>query len=218
MADKHLIVGLGNPGKQYEATRHNIGFMVAEALARKAGISGKTESKFQAIVGSGRWGSHAIIVAQPLTFMNLSGEAVQKLLHYYDLTPEQLLVVYDEAALPFGRIRIRPSGSDAGQKGIKSIISQLGGNKNFPRLRIGIGGPPAQMAMPNYVLSKFDPEEQKDLPKIIDTAIDCIELHLDTGIERAMERYNGLDIIPIPESDPNPKGGERGGNGPADTI
>jgi PTH1 family peptidyl-tRNA hydrolase len=131
-------------------------------------------------------------VAQPLTFMNLSGEAVVKLLNYYDLTPEQLLVVYDDAALPFGRLRIRPGGSDAGQKGMKSIIAQLGGNNQVPRLRIGIGGPPAQMAMPNFVLSKFDPEEQKDLPRIIATSIECVETWLDSGMEKAMERYNGL--------------------------
>jgi PTH1 family peptidyl-tRNA hydrolase len=195
MAEKFLIVGLGNPGKQYEATRHNIGFAVVEALAKRLGISGKTESRFNAIVGTGRYGQHSVILAQPLTFMNLSGEAVSKLMHYYNLEPEQLLVIYDEAALPFGRIRIRPGGSSAGQKGLKSIIEHLGGNQNIPRLRVGIGSPPPQMSMPNFVLSRFTPEEQKDLPLVIETALNAIETYMDEGIERCMERYNGLNVL-----------------------
>lgn len=199
MADKFLIVGLGNPGKQYESTRHNIGFMVLEAFARRTGLSGKTESKFNAIVGNGKYGGKSLILAQPLTFMNLSGEAVSKLMNYYDLEPEQLLVVYDEAALPFGRIRIRPSGSDAGQKGMKSIISSLGGNNKFPRLRVGIGGPPARMAMPDYVLGKFDEQERKDLPQIIDTVLDAIEAWMSVGVEETMTRYNGLELVAAPE-------------------
>lgn len=195
MADKFLIVGLGNPGKQYEATRHNIGFMVLEALSRRAGITGKQESKFKAMVGSGRHAGHQLILAQPLTYMNLSGEAVIKLLNYYDLEPDRLLVVYDEAALPFGKIRVRPSGSDAGQKGVRSIIQQLGGNQNFARLRVGIGSPPAQMAMPDFVLSRFGPEEQKDLPTIIDAALDAVECWMDRGVEETMTRYNGLSLL-----------------------
>lgn len=195
MADQFLIVGLGNPGKQYESTRHNIGFTVVEAMGRRCNIAGKQEKRFNAMVGTGRCGSHRIILAQPLTYMNLSGEAVIKILNYYDLEPGQMLVVYDEAALPFGRMRIRPSGSDAGQKGIRSIIKSLGGNQEFPRLRIGIGGPPAKMAMPDFVLSRFDSEEQKDLPRIVDTAVECVESWMDYGMERSMERYNGLDLI-----------------------
>jgi PTH1 family peptidyl-tRNA hydrolase len=195
MAEQFLIVGLGNPGKQYEATRHNIGFTVLEAFARKAGISGKTESRFSALVGSGRHGGHKLILAQPLTFMNLSGESVAKLLRYYDIPLEQLFVVYDDVALPFGKIRLRPSGSDAGQKGMKSIISCLGGDPNFPRLRMGVGAPPAKMALPDYVLGKFVEAERQDLPKIIDTAIAAIECWLDNGIEPAMTRYNGLSIL-----------------------
>lgn len=195
MSDKTLIVGLGNPGKQYEATRHNIGFMVLEAFGRRAGIGGKTESRFNAIVGTGKHRGHGLILAQPLTFMNCSGEAVSKLVKYYDIAPERLLVVYDEAALPFGRLRIRPGGSDAGQKGMKSVIAALGGNAEFPRLRIGIGGPPARMALPDFVLSKFDAQEQKDLPRIIETALDCIEDWLDRGIEPVMAQYNGLQLL-----------------------
>lgn len=195
MSDKYLIVGLGNPGKQYEATRHNVGFMAVEAFASRAGLSGKTESKFNAIVGTGKHRGHALIVIQPLTFMNLSGEAVVKVLNYYEVEPERLLVIYDDVALPFGKIRMRPSGSDAGQKGMKSIIQCLGGNNQIPRLRIGIGGPPAKMAMPDYVLGKFDEEERQDLPKVLDTALDAVEYWLDNGMEPAMTRYNGVSVL-----------------------
>lgn len=195
MSDKFLVVGLGNPGKQYESTRHNIGFMVLEAFAEHAAISAKIEKRFQSIVGLGKYAGHSLVLAQPLTFMNLSGEAVIKLLSFYEIGPEKLLVIYDDAALPFGKLRIRPSGSDAGQKGMKSIISCLGGNQNFPRLRIGIGEPPARMAMPDYVLGKFDPNERKDLPIIIRTAMEAMECWLDSGIETTMTRYNGLDLV-----------------------
>jgi PTH1 family peptidyl-tRNA hydrolase len=196
MSDKYLIVGLGNPGKQYEATRHNVGFMAVEAFARRAGISGKTENKFNAIVGTGKYRGFSLIVAQPLTFMNLSGEAVAKLVKYYDIEPERLLVIYDEAALPFGKIRLRPSGSDAGQKGMKSIIQCLGGNNQIPRLRIGIGGPPAKMAMPDYVLGKFDEQERNDLPRVLDAAMDAVDVWLEQGMEAAMTHYNGSSVLP----------------------
>ncbi len=196
MSDKYLIVGLGNPGKQYEATRHNIGFMVLEALSRRAGIVGKSESRFKAMVGLGRLGSYSVILAQPLTYMNLSGEAVLKLMNYYDVPPERLLVIYDEAALPFGKIRVRPAGSDAGQKGVRSIIQQLGGNQQFARLRVGIGSPPPPMAMPDFVLSKFAPEEQKHLPEIIDAALDAVESWMSVGVEETMTRYNGRLLLP----------------------
>ena len=195
MAEQFLIVGLGNPGKQYEATRHNIGFAVLEALARQAGITAKTESKFNALVGSGRHAGQKLILAQPLTFMNLSGEAVSKLLRYYDIPTEQLLVVYDDVALPFGKIRIRPGGSDAGQKGMKSIITCLGGDQKFPRLRVGVGAPPAKMALPDYVLGKFVEAERQDLPKILDASIEAIEYWLNHGVEPTMTRYNGLSIL-----------------------
>ena len=196
MSEQFLIVGLGNPGKQYELTRHNIGFMVLEALSRRAGIVGKQESRFNALVGSGRHNGRKLILAQPLTFMNLSGEAVSKLLQYYDIPLERLLVIYDDVALPFGKIRLRPGGSDAGQKGMKSIISCLGGNKEFPRLRLGVGAPPPRMALPDYVLGKFPEAERADLPKVIDMAMAAAECWLESGMEQAMTIYNGLSIYP----------------------
>ncbi len=207
MSDKHLIVGLGNPGAEYEGTRHNIGFAVLEALGRRAGISGVRDKKFNALVGMGKHAGHALILAQPLTYMNLSGEAVIKILNYYDIEPERLLVIYDEAALPFGKLRIRPSGSDAGQKGMRSIIQSLGGNAVFPRLRVGIDSPPAPMAMADFVLSRFSETEREHLPKIIDAALDCVELWLNEGTEPAMTRYNGVSLLPVvkpPEPPPAP--------------
>jgi PTH1 family peptidyl-tRNA hydrolase len=188
---KALIVGLGNPGPQYENTRHNIGFTMLEALARHAGIIGKQEKRFEAIVGTGRLGMHSLILAQPLTYMNLSGQAVQKLLHYYDVPVERLLVVYDEAALPFGRLRFRPNGSDAGQKGMRSIQQSLGGRQDIPRLRVGIGLPMPPMSMADYVLARFSTEERDALPKLIDTVVSAIQLWLEADMLTAMERYNG---------------------------
>jgi peptidyl-tRNA hydrolase, PTH1 family len=198
---KALIVGLGNPGLQYENTRHNIGFTILEAFSRHTGIIGKSEKKFEAIVGSGRLGAHPLILAQPTTFMNLSGQAVQKLLQYYDIPLEKLLVIYDEAALPFGRLRLRPSGSDAGQKGMRSIQQCLGGRQDVPRLRIGIGSPPAPMNMADYVLARFSGEEREAMPAVIETAVRAIETWLDAGMLAAMERFNG----PPPASKASPE-------------
>lgn len=195
MSEPFLVVGLGNPGPQYEGTRHNVGFAVTEALAAKTGIAARRESRFNALVGAGRHAGNRLIIAQPLTFMNLSGEAVSKLLHYYQAPLERLLVIYDEAALPFGRIRFRPKGSDAGQKGMKSIIESLGGNSAFPRLRIGIGSPPPGMSMPNFVLSRFGDAERPHLPTVINMALDCAETWMASGVETAMERFNGLNAL-----------------------
>lgn len=199
MTEKYLIAGLGNPGAQYEATRHNIGFTVLEAFGRRLGIAGKQEKRFNAMVGMGRApGGQSLVLAQPLTYMNLSGQAIVKIMQYYQIPPERLLIIYDEAALPFGRIRFRPSGSDAGQKGMRSIIQCLGGCSEFPRLRIGIGSPPPPMAMVDFVLGRFSATEQADLPKVIDAALDGLEDWLKTGTEAVMARYNGMRILADP--------------------
>jgi PTH1 family peptidyl-tRNA hydrolase len=205
MTEKYLIAGLGNPGSEYEGTRHNIGFAVLEALGRRMGIRGKSERRFQAIVGVGRREAHNLILAQPLTYMNLSGQAIVKILNYYQVPPERLLVIYDEAALPFGRIRFRPSGSDGGQKGVRSVIGSLGGRQNFARLRIGIGSPPPEMKMVDFVLSRFAPEERDAMPRVIDAALNGVETWLDSGTESAMARYNGLSILTPPPPEPSVK-------------
>ena len=191
-----LIVGLGNPGAQYEGTRHNIGFTAIEALSRQFNIVGKADKKFQAIVGIGKVGEHRVILAQPTTYMNLSGQAVQKLLAYYDIPLTDLLVIYDEAALPYGRLRFRPSGSDAGQKGMRSIQQSLGGCLDIPRLRMGIGSPTPPMAMADYVLARFLPSERDGLAQLLDTMQKAVETWLNDGMQIAMERFNGPAIIP----------------------
>jgi PTH1 family peptidyl-tRNA hydrolase len=192
--DRWLIAGLGNPGKQYEETRHNVGFQLVMRLAETAGLQGKKETKFNAIVAAGRWKGIPMILCQPLTFMNLSGEAVSKIMQYYQIPPERLIVVYDDAALPFGKLRVRPSGTDGGQKGMRSIISCLGGNKDFPRLRIGIGSP--AFSMQDHVLSKFSPDEQQHLPQILNTAMDALEVICKEGVETARNQFNGMMLVP----------------------
>jgi len=198
-----LIVGLGNPGTQYEGTRHNIGFTAIEALSRQFNIVGKADKKFQAIVGIGKVGDHRVILAQPTTYMNLSGQAVQKLLAYYDIPLLDLLVIYDEAALPFGRLRLRPSGSDAGQKGMRSIQQSLGGSQDIPRIRVGIGSPTPPMAMADYVLARFSPSERESLDDLLITMQKAVEAWLNEGMQTAMERFNGPAIIPT-KNEPKP--------------
>lgn len=189
-----LVAGLGNPGDQYAETRHNAGFMVVEHLAKRHHITAKNEGKFNAMVGTGRMAGVPVVLTQPLTFMNLSGEAVAPLLKYYDIPPERLLVIYDDAALPFGKIRIRSSGSAGGQNGMRSIIKHLGGNEQFPRLRVGIGAPEGQRPLKSHVLSKFVPEERPQLAVVLDASADAVEMALREGVEAAMNRFNGMAI------------------------
>lgn len=194
-----LIAGLGNPGSEYEKTRHNVGFMAIQHLAETIGITGKREGKFNAIVANGQLADRPVILAQPLTYMNLSGEAIGKILQYYKIPPEQMLIIYDDAALPFGKLRVRPGGSSGGQKGMKSIIQTLGGNEKFPRLRIGIGAPEGQRPLHSHVLSAFNAEEQKYLANILDESARAVRLVLEEGVETAMCRFNGMEIVPPPE-------------------
>jgi PTH1 family peptidyl-tRNA hydrolase len=194
-SERWLIVGLGNPGPQYEMTRHNVGFLAIHRLAEAFDISAKGESKFNAIVGSGTISETPVILAQPLTYMNLSGEAVSKITRYYNIPPEHILVIYDDAALPFGKLRIRPSGSAGGQNGMKSIIQHLSGNEQFPRLRIGIGQPKGQQGLSSHVLSKFNAEEQKVLPKVLDIVVDAAKAIVTLGdIPQAMSQFNGVRV------------------------
>jgi peptidyl-tRNA hydrolase, PTH1 family len=193
-----LLVGLGNPGTQYENTRHNAGFLVIQNFAQRWGISAKAQGKLQAILGTATIslpaGPKSLVVAQPTTFMNLSGEAVGKILHYYQIEPSEMLVIYDDAALPLGKIRIRAEGTDGGQKGMKSIIQALGGNTAFPRLRVGIGAPPGKHLMTHHVLTRFGPEEEPLVEKVLDLSVESIETVLTDGVEAAMTRFNGLDL------------------------
>ncbi len=196
MSDRWLIVGLGNPGPEYEKTRHNIGFMTISELAEANGIRGQQEKKFNALIGSGTIEGFSVLLVQPLTYMNLSGETVSKLMHYYKIPPEQLLVIYDDTALPVGKIRLRSEGSAGGQNGMKSIIQHLGGNQTFPRLRIGIGAPPPQWSMADYVLSRFSPEEMEWMEKrILPEVQKAILLWMKEGVSMAAARFNGMKLI-----------------------
>jgi PTH1 family peptidyl-tRNA hydrolase len=186
MKISYLIAGLGNPGKKYHETRHNIGFMVVDFLADKF------NKKFKKNVDTFRsavfeYNSEEIILLKPKTYMNLSGIAVALGVRYYDIVLSNLLVIYDDIDLKFGTIRIRAKGSDGGQKGLRSIISNLE-TKDFARLRIGVGDHFQDAA--EYVLSPFSPEEKKDLPSIIQIAADATLSYILNGIELTMSRFN----------------------------
>ena len=186
-----LVVGLGNPGPKYEATRHNAGFMVVQKLARELGASGKPQSKLQAVVGEGRLDGAKIILAQPTTYMNLSGEAVSKLLHWYKLTPKDLIVVYDDFAIPLGAVRVRPDGSAGGHNGISSLLQHLK-TPLWDRVRVGIGPLPPGWRMPDFVLGRFGPDERPVLDRGVELGGEAVLSVARHGVEQAMQTYNGL--------------------------
>jgi len=185
----YLVAGLGNPGRDYRLTRHNIGFMAIDAIANSLGAK-LTKVQFKAIVGSGLIGSRKIILAKPQTYMNLSGQAVVSLMHFYKIPPENLMVINDDIDLPFGTIRIRPGGGSAGQKGIQSIIDRLG-SQEFPRLRLGIGRPSGQMDPKDYVLHTFSAGESELLKVVLDKAVDAVKTFVGADLDTAMNKFNG---------------------------
>lgn len=186
--DRFLIVGLGNPGRQYATNRHNLGFMVVDQFARTHGVPMQRVQN-QAIVGQGKLFDRSVILAKPQTFMNLSGDSVSALARFYKLPVSNLLVVYDELDLPLGTIRIREKGGAGGHNGMRSIIQHLG--DEFARLRLGIGRPPGQMPAAAYVLQDFGRAELPVVEEVLDTSMKVIETVLQDGIQRAMTRYNG---------------------------
>jgi peptidyl-tRNA hydrolase, PTH1 family len=183
-----LIVGLGNPGKRYERTRHNLGFFVIDRLADQNDVAVK-KRLCGALVGDWCFGGEQIILAKPQTFMNRSGVAVDGLLRAYGGTAEDLMVVYDDLDLAFGRIRIRTGGSAAGHRGVQSILESLTGAP-FYRIRVGIGRPPAGIDAVDYVLEPFDSDEMSELNEILDRAAESVVCLLRHGPQRAMELYN----------------------------
>ncbi len=192
-----LIVGLGNPGRQYEDTRHNVGFMVLDRLAATAG------STFQSVP---KWQSHmtklpgsSTVLLKPQTFMNLSGRAIQQILSFHKWTPEQMLVIYDDVALPLGTLRFREKGSAGGHNGIKSILQHLG-NDVFPRLKLGIGGS-APGEMVGHVLGKFSPDEQPVLENMLATALEAVQLSRSQGIAAAAQRFHTRNTPTTPPTD-----------------
>ena len=184
-----LIVGLGNPGLAYRHNRHNVGFMVADALADKLEIPLK-RVKFKAQIGNGKLGDIPVIIAKPLTFMNNSGEAVAPLVRYFKVPLERLLVIHDDMDLPLGTLRMRPSGGSAGHNGMLSIFDKLGTNA-IPRLRVGIGRPPGRMDPADYVLQDFPRSEEELLSMVIAQACEAALAFITNGLEKAMNTYNG---------------------------
>lgn len=184
-----LIIGLGNPGREYEMTRHNIGFLVIDRLAERWGVE-VAKYKFKALLGEYRRPHEKVVLVKPQTFMNLSGNAVRSFYQFYKPQIEQILVIFDDLDLPFGTIRIRKSGGSSGQKGMKSIIEQLG-TEDFPRIRMGIGRPPGKKNSVDFILNKFKARENKDLDLILDKCADAVECFIESGIETTMNRFNG---------------------------
>ena len=187
-----LIVGLGNPGDRYASTRHNIGFMALDRIAQAYGIAvGK--KGFQSLHGSGKVGECKVILVKPQTFMNRSGEAVGEVAAYFRISPCDILVIYDDVDLPFGRLRIRPNGGSGGQRGMASIISTLGTDE-FPRVRVGIGRPEGG-DVSGYVLSAFNGDERKVLDTVVERVADAVETFCVSGVIEAMDRFNdGSDV------------------------
>ena len=185
-----LIVGLGNPGREYRETRHNVGFMVVDEIARRHNIgwaSGPAQIA-ETLVGK-KFGVEPLLLSKPLTYMNLSGDVVAGLARYFDVAHDDLLVVVDEAALPFGRLRARPRGSAGGHNGLKSVIERLG-TTEFPRLRLGVGRGDGRRDLADHVLAKFERGEHADLEALIARAADAAEMFAAEGISKVMNVYN----------------------------
>lgn len=184
-----LIVGLGNPGMAYENTRHNAGYGALQALARELHTE-LNKKQCKALTGIGEIDGRRVLLLFPQTFMNLSGEAVQAALHFYKLAPEQLLVFSDDVALPLGAVRVRRSGSDGGQKGLRSIIGCIGTDA-FPRVRIGVGAKPhPAYDMADWVLSRFKPDEQPAMEDAYEKAAGAAQMIVAGHIDQAMNRYS----------------------------
>lgn len=185
----YLLIGLGNPGREYQTNRHNFGFMLIDRLAVRLGARGlKVQSK--AIVTSANYEDRKLILAKPQTYMNLSGQSIQGLANFYKLPLENLLVAHDDLDIPFGTIRMRPGGGPGGQKGIASTIERLG-TKDFARLRLGIGRPPGRMDPAAYVLQDFSRDEAKILSELLDRAADAALEFVVKGLDKAMNKFNG---------------------------
>jgi PTH1 family peptidyl-tRNA hydrolase len=174
-----LVVGLGNPGKEYEKTRHNIGWWVIDRLSEKFGFSLSRE-KFKGIYGEKFFNGNKVFFLKPLTYMNRSGESVGEFVKFFKIQPSEILVVYDDLDLPPGKLRLRLRGSSGGHKGMQSVIEKLG-TSEFPRLRVGIGRPATKEEVVDYVLSPFSREEEETIRKAVEKAADCIEEILTVG-------------------------------------
>lgn len=198
-----LVVGLGNPGSEYVGTRHNVGFEVLDALAEKLGWCGPGEfnrlarSQFDGLALDGRLtlsrgDEEKVLLLKPMTFMNVAGRSVQQARDFFRLPLDDLLVVVDELALPVGRLRLRPSGSDGGHNGLKDVRRALGSDR-YARLRVGIDGPPTFLPGREYVLQRFTPEQRVAMDKAIPRAASAVVTWVDQGIEAAMNQFNAAE-------------------------
>jgi len=185
----HIIIGLGNPGAAYNATRHNVGFETIDKLCFDFGVKLKSNRRFRALVGEGRIGGKDVLLVKPLTYMNLSGQTVQAICRYYKLPPSEIIIVYDDISLEVGDIRVRERGSAGGQKGMIDIIARLSTDE-FPRVRIGIGQKPEGWDLAKYVLSRFHKREWDAMIQGITNAGDAIQMILKQGTPATMNEYN----------------------------
>ena len=185
-----LLVGLGNPGEQYERTRHNVGFLVADELAERHNVPIQ-RLKFRALTNTITVGGEKVLLMKPVTYMNLSGEAVHEAAAFYKVPPERILVISDEVALAPGKLRVRRSGSAGGHNGLKNIIAHLGSDQ-FPRIRLGVGSKPhPDYDMADWVLGRFQGEDKKAVEEAVKKAADAAECLIREGVDRAMNQYNG---------------------------
>lgn len=188
--DMKIIAGLGNPTKEYEGTRHNIGFSVIDKLADKYNIS-MNEKKHKAICGKGMIEGEKVILLKPQTYMNLSGESVGDAVNFYKVDPEEdVIIIYDDIDLDVGKLRIRAKGSAGGHNGMKNIIAHLG-TQVFPRIRVGVGAKPKDWDLADYVLGRFPKEELPEIEAGRETACEAVKIIVSQGVEAAMNRING---------------------------
>lgn len=183
----YLIVGLGNIGREYEKTRHNVGFDTIDLLAEKYNITLNRE-KFKGVYGEGHIGTEKVILLKPSTYMNLSGESVREASSFYKIDNEKIIIIYDDISIPIGRLRIRNKGSAGGHNGIKNVILNLG-TDSFPRVKVGVGQPNGNLV--SYVLGKFSDEERNVLGEALETSLLAVKEIIEKSVEEAMNKYNG---------------------------
>lgn len=184
----YIIVGLGNPTKEYDKTRHNVGFSVIDVLADQIGID-VSEKKHRALCGKGMLEGQKVILAKPQTFMNLSGESVRAMVDFYKVSPDEVIIIYDDISLEPGQLRIRTKGSAGGHNGIKNIIAHLG-TQEFPRIKVGVGEKPKYMDLADYVLSRFSKGEQELMDDAFREAADAVAMMISEGMDAAMNHFN----------------------------
>ena len=210
----HLVVGLGNPGSRYQRTRHNVGFDVVDRLAERHDISLK-EKRFKSVLGAGRMAAEAVVLAEPQTFMNLSGDAVGPMAGWYKLGLDEVIVVHDDLDLPFGDVRVKVGGGHGGHNGLRSLVQRLPG-PGFVRVRVGIGRPQGPMDVSAWVLARWTSEEATSVDGIVDKAADAVESVLKHGTTDAMNRINGAGRAQRRKQQTNTDGG--GATAPADSA